>query len=92
MGCPTRTQRRGSDVDCRLTKPYRVWCHGRIVFVLLVVGIPAAIAFGPGSAIGWVGTYLIPVAVITGVVIASLALLVWVVKRLPESPLRDWWQ
>ncbi len=64
----------------------------RIVFVLLVVGIPAAIAFGPGAAIGWVVTYLIPVAVITGVVIASLALLVWVVKRLPESPSRDRYQ
>ncbi len=61
----------------------------RIVFVLLVVGIPAAIAFGPGSAIGWVGTYLLPVAVITGAIIATLALLVWVVKRSPDSPYRD---
>jgi hypothetical protein len=61
----------------------------RIVFVLLVVGIPAAIAFGPGAAIGWVGTYLMPVAVITGAIIATLALLVWVVKRSPDPPYRD---
>jgi hypothetical protein len=53
------------------------------------VGIPTAIAFGPGSAIGWVGTYLIPVAVITGAIIATLALLVWVVKRSPDPPYRD---
>ena len=61
----------------------------RIVFVLLVVGIPAAIALGPVAAIGWVVTYLIPVAVITGAIIASLALLVWVVKRSPDPPYRD---
>ena len=64
----------------------------RIVFVLLVVDIPWAIAVGPGAAIGWVVTYLIPVAVITGTIIASLALLLWASKRLPESPLRDWYQ
>ncbi len=61
----------------------------RVAFILLVVGILAVITVGPGRAIDWVGSYLIPVAVITGVVIASLALLVWVVKRLPESPFRD---
>ena len=61
----------------------------RIVFVLLVVGIPAAIAFGPVAAIGWFITYLIPAAVITGVIIASLALLVWVIERSPDPPYRD---
>ena len=60
----------------------------RIMFVLLVVGIPAAIAFGPGAAIGWLVTYLIPVAVISGAIITSLALLVWVVKRSPHPPYR----
>ncbi len=59
--------------------------------VVLVV-VLAATVVGPGKAIDWLGNYLIPVGVITGLVIASLALLVWVVKRLPESPLRDWWQ
>lgn len=64
----------------------------RIVFVLLVVDIAWAIAYGPGAAIGWIVTYLSPVAVITGAIIASLALLLWASKRLPESPLRDWHQ
>jgi hypothetical protein len=48
----------------------------RVAFVLLVVGILAAITVG----------------VITGVIIASLALLVWAVKRLPNPPYRNWWQ
>ena len=46
----------------------------RIVFVLLVVGIPAAIAVGPGAAIGWFVTYLIPTLVILGVVVGTIFL------------------
>jgi protein-S-isoprenylcysteine O-methyltransferase Ste14 len=61
----------------------------KIVFILLVVGISAAVAFGPGAAIGWFVTYLIPMAVITGAIIASLALLVWVVNRSPDPSYRD---
>ncbi len=64
----------------------------RVAFVLLVVGILAAITVGPSKAIYWLGAYLIPVGVITGVIIASLALLVWAVKRLPNPPYRNWWQ
>ncbi len=60
--------------------------------VIVLVGVVAAIVVGLGRAIDWVGSYLVPVAVITGVVIACLALLVWVVKRLPESPSRDRYQ
>ena len=60
-----------------------------VVVVLVVV---AATVLGPGKAIYWVGNYLIPVGVITGVIIASLALLVWAVKRLPNPPYRNWWQ
>jgi protein-S-isoprenylcysteine O-methyltransferase Ste14 len=62
-----------------------------IVVVVLVV-VVAATVVGPGKAIDWVGNYLIPVVVITGVVIAALALLVWAVKRLPNPPYRNWWQ
>lgn len=40
----------------------------RVAFVLLVVGILAATVVGPGAAIGWVVTYLIPTLVILGVV------------------------
>jgi protein-S-isoprenylcysteine O-methyltransferase Ste14 len=62
------------------------------MLAVVLVGVLAATVVGPGKAIEWVSNYLIPVGVITGLVIASLALLVWAVKRLPESPLRDWWQ
>jgi protein-S-isoprenylcysteine O-methyltransferase Ste14 len=62
------------------------------MLAVVLVGVLAATVVGPRRAIDWLGNYLIPVGVITGLVIASLALLVWVVKRLPESPLRDWWQ
>jgi uncharacterized membrane protein len=62
-----------------------------LVVIVLFVGL-ASIVVGPGRAIDWAGTYLIPVGVITGVVIAALALLVQTVKRLPTSPLRDWYQ
>ena len=64
----------------------------RVALVLMVVGILAAIAVGPGRVIDLLVAYLIPVGVITGVVIAALALLVQTVKRLPTSPLRDWYQ
>ena len=64
----------------------------RVALVLMVVGVLAAIAVGPGEAIGWIGAYLVPVVVVLAVIIAALALLVWVVKRLPESSLRDWYQ
>ncbi len=46
----------------------------RIMFVLLVVGIPVAIAVGPGAAIGWVATYLIPALAILGVVAGTIFL------------------
>jgi protein-S-isoprenylcysteine O-methyltransferase Ste14 len=60
-----------------------------VVFLVLVL---AAVVVGPGRAIDWLVNYLIPVGVITGVIIASFALLLYAFKRLPESPLRDWWQ
>ena len=49
----------------------------RIMFVLLVVGIPVAIAVGPGEAIGWVVAYLIPTLVILGVVVGTIFLVAW---------------
>ena len=51
--------------------PQRVRTIARVVFVLLVVGIVAAIVVGPGMAIGWVGTYLIPVVAILGVMFGA---------------------
>jgi hypothetical protein len=56
--------------------------------VVLVV-VLAATVVGPGRAIDWLGTYLIPVMVILGVVFAAWALLVWALKRLPDPPYRE---
>ncbi len=70
----------------------RVRTIAKVAFVLMVVGIVAAIAVGPGRAIDWLVNDLMPVAVITGVIIAAFALLLYAYKRLPESPLRDWYQ
>ncbi len=59
--------------------------------VVLVV-VVAATVVGPARTIDWLVNVLTPLVVVTGVVIASLALLGWAIKRLPESPLRDWYQ
>ena len=62
------------------------------MLVVVFVVVLAAIVVGPSRAIGWIVTYLIPVVMILGVVIAVLALLVWALKKLPTPPYRDWWQ
>ncbi len=61
----------------------------RVAFVLLVVAILAAIVVGIERLGYWVGAYLVPVVVIIGVIMAVLALLVWVIKRSPDPPYRD---
>jgi hypothetical protein len=60
--------------------------------VVLVVVVVAVTVVGPVRTIDWLVNDLTPVVVVTGVVIASVALLGWALKRLPESPLRDWYQ
>jgi uncharacterized membrane protein (DUF485 family) len=67
----------------------RVRMIARVAVVLLVVGILAAIVVGLESFAYWVGTFVIPVVVILGMVIAVLALLVWVIERSPDPPYRD---
>jgi branched-subunit amino acid permease len=62
------------------------------IVVVVLVAVVAAVVVGPGRAIGWVGDYLIPVVVITGVVITSLALLLWALRGIPESTLREWYR
>ena len=62
------------------------------MLVVVLVVVLAAIVVGPGRVIDLVGTYLIPVAVVLAVIIASLALLTWAIETLPDSPLRDWRQ
>ncbi len=62
------------------------------MLVVVLVVVLAATVVGPGRVIDWLVNYLIPVVVILGLVIAALALLVWVVERLPNPPYRDWRQ
>jgi hypothetical protein len=54
----------------------------RVALVLFAVGIVAAILVGPGVAIGWVGTYLIPVVAVLGVIVGVYGLLMWGVLKL----------
>ena len=76
--------------DSRVTR----WGRAIASAVLVcAVAMFAVLLFVPsGGTIGWVGTYLLPVGVILGVVIVVLALLMWALDRLPSSPYRDRWQ
>ncbi len=57
--------------------------------LVCVAAIFAVLLFMPsGGTIGWVGTYLLPMGVILGMVVAVLALLMWALDRLPSSPYR----
>ena len=60
----------------------RVRTIARVAFVLLVVGILAAIDVGPGAAIGWVGAYLFPVMAVLGVMLGAFGLLLWGILKL----------
>ncbi len=54
----------------------------RVAFVLLVVGILAAIVVGPGRVIDWVGSYLVPVVMVLGVSVGAFGILMWGVLKL----------
>ena len=60
----------------------RVRTIARLVFVLMVVGVVAAILVGPGIAIGWFGAYLFPVVAVLGVMLGAFGLLMWGVLKL----------
>ena len=60
----------------------RVRTIARLVFVLMVVGVVAAILVGPSIAIGWVGAYLFPVVAVLGVMLGAFGLLMWGVLKL----------
>ncbi len=49
----------------------------RVAFVLLVVGVVAAIVVGPGQAINWIVTDLLPMVVLLGVVFGVVGLMMW---------------
>ncbi len=45
--------------------------------VLVIAGVLATVVVGPGEAISWVVTYLIPTLVILGVVVGTIFLVAW---------------
>ena len=56
--------------------------------LVLLAGICVLVGL-VGAVVGWVGNYLVPVVVIPAVVILVVALVLWVIERLPEPPNRD---
>ena len=72
----------------RSNKPLRLITTLAFIFLDLigVVGLVAVV--GPN----WVGNYVVTAIVVLGVVFVSVSATVWVVKRLPNPPYRDWWQ
>ena len=60
----------------------RVRTIAKVAFVLMVVGVVAAILVGPGIAIGWVGAYLFPVVAVLGVMLGAFGLLMWGILKL----------
>jgi hypothetical protein len=62
----------------------RVRTIAKVAFVLMVVGVVAAILVGPSIAIGWFGAYLFPVVAVLGVMLGAFGLLMWGVLKLHE--------
>ena len=66
--------------------------------VVLVLVVLATMVVGPGGAIEWVATYLLPVIAVLGVVTAIMTLVVWMQKgiigKLPPLSFyyRQWWR
>jgi hypothetical protein len=63
----------------------RLRASARVVLVLLLLVLVPFVLAGPYATIGWVGTYLVPVVVLFGVLVGSFALLAWAVLTLLKS-------
>jgi hypothetical protein len=48
-----------------------------LALALMIAGLIATVVVGPGEAISWVVTYLIPTLVILGVVVGTIFLVAW---------------
>ncbi len=59
-----------------------------MIFMVLIGVVGLAALLGPN----WVGNYVVTAVVVIGVVSVSVSVAVWVVKRLPYPPFRDWQQ
>ncbi len=60
----------------------RVRASARVAFVVLLLVLAPFVVAGPYATIGSVGTYLVPVVVVFGVLVGTLALLAWAVLTL----------
>jgi hypothetical protein len=69
-------------------EPQRLITKLALIFMIVIGIVGLAAVVGPN----WVGNYVVTAIVILGVVFVSVAAGVWVVKRLPNPPYRDWWQ
>ena len=69
-------------------EPHRLITKLALIFMVVIGVVGLAAVVGPN----WVGNYVVTAMVILGVVFVSVAAGVWVVKRLPNPPYRDWWQ
>ncbi len=90
---PTETSHEREALLWQEARGSRVTRWGRAIARAVLVcaaAIFAVLPFVPsgGTMIGWVGSYLLPVGVILGVVVVVLALLMWALDRLPSSPYR----
>jgi FtsH-binding integral membrane protein len=72
----------------RSNKPLRLITTLALIFVVLIGVVGLAAVVGPN----WVGNYVVTAIVVLGVVFVAVSATVWVVKRLPNPPYRDWWQ
>ena len=48
-----------------------------LALALMIAGLIAAVVVGPGEAISWVVSYLMPTLVILGVVVGTIFLVAW---------------
>ena len=72
----------------RPNKPLRRITTLALIFLVLIGVVGLAAVVGPN----WVGNYVVTAIVVLGVVFVAVSVTVWVVKRLPTPPYRDWWQ
>jgi hypothetical protein len=72
----------------RSNKPLRLITTLALIFLVLIGVVGLAAFVGPS----WVGNYVVTAIVVLGVVFVLVSATVWVVKRLPNPPYRDWWQ
>jgi fatty acid desaturase len=76
-----------------MSRAYRRTVSRRRFLTLLAILAVVCALVVLAAAVGWVGTYLVPLAVLLVMGVVVLWLLVQLVKRLPGGhDISDWWQ